>query len=868
MNDIFLLVGKIITLIMYFLYWPLIFRLTDTILEKGKREKWLRIPLALFNTTVLLVVSSVKGGSTYSYALLFVLLMLSLYLLYKDSIAKILFCASSCIIHVMALRAFVTGIIGVVLDRSVYEVANHPTLFILSIGAGTVITNIAIVLVLKLVPAEKIRIINQHKEQQWFLIAWMSVFNVYLLFNSEVFWEETYHPNIVGNEIIISAAILAGLYIVVFFAFKTISLLGYKEKSAELQREIYQEQQFKSSAIKDAIMIYEINITQDRMLRGFEENEAELGEMVHCYSDMLAFMMHRFVCSEDIERFAQYGSRANLTREFEEGRSETTIEYRRLMETGKYIWVRAVTNLTQNAESGDLIAFVFVKNIDDEKEHQLKLQYKAEHDPLTGLYNKEMTGKLINEALTFYPSQTGSALFMIDADNFKEVNDQLGHVYGDAVLCELAEKLQRVFSADDIVGRVGGDEYIVFMKEAASSAAVEEKAAEICRAFYTVFTGEDEKSFVVSGSVGISIAPKDGDSFAELYHCADIALYDAKSSGKNTYFVYQGSNFGGYHSDRNEIVQTGTSISKSFRQNRVEYIFKILYQADSPVTAIRSALELVASHFSFERGYIIEMSRDGKTASNTFEWCAEGTTSQMELLQNIPINTVIPSYSRFCEEGVFVMRSLEDSPLAYRQFLEPLGINLMMQFGIFDNGKLLGFIGFDNCEDSFVPSDMDIDEMKTICNILATFFVKNRIAEESAESLSAMSEVMNHFGHCIYVIDPESFEVLFMNEKMHRLMGVADAFEPCYSHFRGNAAPCEDCPISVLADSPSQRMTRELYSQKLNIWLDATFSYLRWTNGRTACLISGVDITEQRTRPGAVNHRSCTCSDARDSELA
>lgn len=851
MNDTFLLVGKIVLLLLYFLYWPLIFRLTDTILENQKRRKWFRIPLALVNMTILILVSALKGGSTYSYVILFVLLMLSFYLLYRDALVKILFCASSCLLHVMALRAFVTGIISALLDCSVYEVANDPVLFVVSIGVGAAITNIAILMVLKFISAEKIKIINQHKEQQWFLIAWMSVFNIYLLFNSEVFWEKTYHPNIVGNEIIVSAAILLGLYIVVFFAFKTISLLGYKIKSAELQREIYQEQQFKSATIKDAIMIYEINITQDRMLKGFEGEETELGKMVHCYSDMLAFMTHRFVYSEDIEKFTQYGSRSNLTREFEEGRSETTIEYRRLTEEGRYIWVRAVTNLTQSMESGDLIAFVFVKDIDAEKEHQLNLQYKAERDPLTGLYNKGMTEKLINEALTFHPAQTGSALIMIDADNFKEVNDQLGHVYGDAVLCELAEKLQRIFKADDIVGRIGGDEYIVFMRADASQAAVEEKAAEICKAFYTVLTGENGESFIVSGSVGISISPKDGDAFTELYHKADIALYEAKRKGKNNYVVYHGNNFASYHSTRNEILQTGTNPLKKFRQNRVEYIFKILYQADSPVTAIHSALELVASHFSFERGYIIEMSRDGKTASNTFEWCAEGIAPQMDLLQNIPINTVIPSYSRFCEEGVFVMRSLEDSPLAYRQFLEPLGINLMVQFGILDNGKLLGFIGFDNCENNLVPSDADIDEMKTICNILATFFVKHRIATESAEALNAMTEVMNHFENCIYVIDPDSFEVLFMNEKMRQLMGVGNAYEPCYSHFRGNASQCEDCPIRDLTEGPLQKMTRELYSKKLHICLEASFSYLRWIDGRTACLVSGVTITKEQTDTNA-----------------
>lgn len=845
MNDTALWIGRLFVVVMYFLYWLLVLRLTDTLLEKRRGGRMVRFALAAANMAILLWSSTLVGGSTYSYIILFGLLLLNLWLLYKGTPLKILFCASACIIHVMAIRAFVTGLIAAVMGSSVFEAANLPGLFIASLCVCTTITNIAILLVLKFIPSDKIRIINEHKEQQWFLVAWMSVFNAYLLFNSGVFSEGTYHPSLVGNEMIVSVAILLGLYIVLFFALKTITLLGYKEKSAELQREIYQEQQFRSAAIKDALMTYEINITQDT-LTGFEGDDLELGTMTQRYSDMLAFMSHRLIYSEDVERFMLYGSRANLTREFEEGRSETVIEYRRLTEPGKYIWVRAVTNLTQRMEGGDLIAYVLIKDIELEKQHQLSLQFKAERDPMTGLYNKEMTGKLIDEQLLFHHSHMGAALFMVDADNFKEVNDRLGHVFGDAVLCELAEKLQRIFRADDIVGRIGGDEFIAFMREGATPAMVAAKATEICKAFYTSFNGEGGEGFLVTGSVGVSVAPKDGRSFADLYRTADIALYEAKNKGKNTFATYHGSVFAGYQSSRNEIPQVEAVDSGSFRQNRVEYIFKILYQSESPVVAIHSALELVASHFAFERGYIFEVSKDGKTTSNSFEWCADGIAPKMDLLQNIPVDMALPALVRFHEDGIFVMRSLDECTPEYRKLLESLGIKLMIRIGIFDHGRLLGFIGFDNCEGGVMPGDTELDEMKTICNILATFFVKHRIAEDSAENLRALTEMMNSFEKFIYVIDPKNYKVLFMNEKMRELMSYANASEPCYSFFRGNDAPCHDCPLNSLADDPMQQAAIEIYNEKHQMWLEANFNYLRWTDGRTACMITCMDVTERR----------------------
>lgn len=592
-------------------------------------------------------------------------------------------------------------------------------------------------------------------------------------------------------------------------------------------------------------MTYEINITQDRLIKGFEAQESELGEMVHCYSDMLAYMIHRFIYSEDIEKFAQYGSRANLSREYEEGKSESTIEYRRLMDDGRYIWVRAITNLTRSLETGDLIAVVFIKDIEVEKQYQLNLQHKAERDPLTGLYNKEMIGKLVNEALTFHPTHTKSALFMIDADNFKEVNDQLGHFYGDAVLCELAEKLQRIFRSNDIVGRIGGDEYIAFMKEGATKSVVEKKAAEICKAFYTVYKGTDHENFILSSSIGIAIFPKDGSNFDELYHKADIALYEAKSNGKNNFVLYHGNTFNGYQSNRNTILQTGFPASKSFRNNRIEYVFKILYQSDNPFVAIQSVLELVAGHFSFERGYIFETSKDGKHLSKTFEWCASDVEPQIDLLQNIPIDMLIPNYSQFCEEGVFVMRPLEDSQINHRDFLEPLGIKLMMQFGIFDKGKLIGFIGFDNCENDLIPSELEIDEMKTICNILATFFVMRRICEAAEESLATMTKIMNYFENYIYVIDPQSFEILYVNEKLKQRMGENQENLPCYCFLMGYEEQCSDCPMKKITVSSNQKETFKKYNEKFDLLMEVEFSYLRWKNGKDVCMVSCLVIPKE-----------------------
>ncbi|MEG2259388.1 MAG: GGDEF domain-containing protein, partial [Oscillospiraceae bacterium] len=327
-------------------------------------------------------------------------------------------------------------------------------------------------------------------------------------------------------------------------------LIGYKEKNAELELTVSKEQEYRSSFTKDALLTYEFNLTRNFITSGFENAKGDLGDMIYRYSDMLSYRTRRYIHPDDMQDFARFASPSNITKEFERGKSEITIEYRRLESENNYIWCRAVTNLARDSENGDIRGFTYVKDIDAEKRCQIELQYKAERDSLTGLYNKGITGKLIAEHLLFNHSHTASAFFMIDIDNFKDINDHFGHAYGDMVLCELSKKLLRIFRPDDIVGRIGGDEYIVYMKNGATDAVVREKGKKICDAFLSSYQDMYGQKYVLSSSVGVAVSPKDGTTFEELYTHADTALYAAKNDGKNCCQIYNGENFSGYQSDR------------------------------------------------------------------------------------------------------------------------------------------------------------------------------------------------------------------------------------------------------------------------------------------------------------------------------
>jgi len=116
-------------------------------------------------------------------------------------------------------------------------------------------------------------------------------------------------------------------------------------------------------------------------------------------------------------------------------------------------------------------------------------------------------------------------------DNFKQVNDTYGHQEGDRFLCRLADAIRGCFRSSDLVGRLGGDEYVIIMKDTPTQAIIAHKAEELRQAIMEVSAQYPEQQ--VTCSIGIGRYPQDGRTRGELYRCADEALYQAKAAGKN-----------------------------------------------------------------------------------------------------------------------------------------------------------------------------------------------------------------------------------------------------------------------------------------------------------------------------------------------
>jgi diguanylate cyclase (GGDEF)-like protein/PAS domain S-box-containing protein len=186
-------------------------------------------------------------------------------------------------------------------------------------------------------------------------------------------------------------------------------------------------------------------------------------------------------------------------------------------------------------DNGEIIGFVVVfRDITERKKYNEKIKYQAYHDALTDLPNRRyLIEKLKNELKSAEKHNSQIAVLYLDLDNFKNINDSFGHVMGDLLLKNVAQRLKMIHP-DCFIARLGGDEFAVLLS---GNFNVEEIACKTIQILSQPMKLENKEVFVTT-SIGISVYPKDGDDEMALIQHADMAMYNAKKKGKNQFSFY------------------------------------------------------------------------------------------------------------------------------------------------------------------------------------------------------------------------------------------------------------------------------------------------------------------------------------------
>ena len=394
-------------------------------------------------------------------------------------------------------------------------------------------------------------------------------------------------------------------------------------------------------------------------------------------------------------------------------------EFRFRTAAGEYRWCRVRMTTQFSAEGVPVKAIGVVLDVDEERRRTERLLEQAQKDALTGLFNRGAVCAAIERRL-----QAGGgrhALLLLDIDDFKRVNDHLGHLCGDAVLSDMAVAIKNAFREPEVAGRIGGDEFLVFLPDIGGRAEAMERAETLCALARSVRERLGLGS-VISSSVGVALYPDDAHDYNGLFRCADCALYYVKKHDKNACAAYAPE------MERKDGVAEGAAGSRiefgaaGSEAGLASYCFRMLARTDELQKSISRMLELVGRVYEASRVYVFEVSEDGRYCSNTFEWCNDGVQPEIDTLQNIDLQNEAKGYTDlFDENRLFICPDISCLPPHLQLLFDPQEIRSVLQYAMVEDGAFCGFVGFDQCRESPYWTREQIESVETLMSVLAMF---------------------------------------------------------------------------------------------------------------------------------------------------
>ncbi|WP_133366790.1 putative bifunctional diguanylate cyclase/phosphodiesterase [Qipengyuania sediminis] len=249
-------------------------------------------------------------------------------------------------------------------------------------------------------------------------------------------------------------------------------------------------------------------------------------------------------------------------------------------------------------ERGEYTGFRGVgSDVTQQQESSEKIAYLARYDTLTALPNRLMLHEAVSDALRYAEKwRTRCAFLMIDLDRFKAVNDSLGHLVGDKLLAQVAQRLQALMGEGESCGRLGGDEFAVVIRDASDRARTEALARGVIERLSEPYRVDDQLLYV-GASIGSAVGPRDGKSVEELMRNADLALYRSKDAGGGEHCEYEPS----LHASAEERRQLEFSLRTALKRDELVLHYQPVVDANTEELV---SFEALVRWISPEHGFV------------------------------------------------------------------------------------------------------------------------------------------------------------------------------------------------------------------------------------------------------------------------
>lgn len=352
--------------------------------------------------------------------------------------------------------------------------------------------------------------------------------------------DTTYIKNHFVKMLILAILVLIGIITIVLCTITKV-FKHYNEQIVKLT--ITQEMEYHrliQKATEDLYQhVFELNITSNRVCgESTQQYFISLGLTPDTpYDVALRTIAFKQIKPEYIQEYLNTFSTANLLKLYHNNINHVRYELMMTENGTDYYWTRIQGQIFYWQSDNSVRFISYRRNINEEKRKELQLIEKSQKDEMTGLYNKITTEELISSFLDEGQHMGIPALLLFDIDNFKSINDTYGHAFGDIIIMECAHAIRTHFRSDDIVGRIGGDEFIVLMKNTSKLDIIKDKLERLSDTL-SCLNFEENEDIEISVSIGIACYPIHGTSYSELFEKADQALYYSKDHGKNMITIY------------------------------------------------------------------------------------------------------------------------------------------------------------------------------------------------------------------------------------------------------------------------------------------------------------------------------------------
>lgn len=550
------------------------------------------------------------------------------------------------------------------------------------------------------------------------------------------------------------------------------------------------------------------------------------------YSQLLDYMSATDVIHHD-DQYKLYTtiSRKNLLDYFRRTQKPLSLDYRVLVNS-VYIWHRMTISKEPDTE---YMIIGYISDIDRQKRDKTAVAPQPMLDPLTQLYNFNTITELSDGYIFNQAPNDSHMVVLLDIDNFTEFNNRYSKIVGDMILCDIANQLKHTIGYDDILGRIGGDEFYILFKNTTNNHGGINKLNSIKSIFSS---GINTPYRNITACIGAAFYPEHGDIPTTVYRSAEIALQQSKEKGFGICTIYTHTSDIQYHSVVNHHIDYDTDFH--FDQSLIDKIFMLIYNTTDINVTIPVILGFIGHHFNVNRVFIFEANETTGALKNTFEWCSQGSPQLINDMPELQLNALIldgKEYSQlFNLQDIFRIDNTAHLSPDIKKYIKSRGVKSCVQCAIRENDKFKGFIGFEQLDNERIWNNSEIHTLLFISRLLSIFLLKNRAKEDLIAEKNISSNMINNSSGYSYIVDPDTYELLYLSPQFTKLFPLLRLGDVCHRAMFSFASPCPTCSVNKCLKN-NKSIHKRISTVHFDTDCYLTLNPIQWFDGRKVVLI-------------------------------